>query len=174
VRTVNAFMIATYWKVVRRIVEFEQGGEKRTSYGEELLDLLAVDFNSWLDRGFCRRNLQSMLQFYGFAPAEQMWQTLTAKLAVQLIPSKRVVRRKARAFWRLTALIRILSALPSQELAPKIQTWLREFRREHQNRKQPLPPVPTPAPGGLALSLILRWVNLILIVCPLSRNYPAP
>jgi hypothetical protein len=63
VRTVNAFMIATYWKVVRRIVEFEQGGEKRTGYGEELLDLLAVDFNSWLDRGFCRRNLQSMRQF---------------------------------------------------------------------------------------------------------------
>lgn len=29
VRTVNAFMTATYWEVGRRIVEFEQGGEKR-------------------------------------------------------------------------------------------------------------------------------------------------
>jgi hypothetical protein len=70
-----------------------------------------------------------MRQFCGFASAEQIWQTLTAKLAIQLIPSKRVVRRKARAFWRLTAFIWILSALPSQELAPKIQAWLREFRR---------------------------------------------
>ncbi len=36
VRTVNAFMTATYWEVGRRIVEFEQGGEKRACYGEEL------------------------------------------------------------------------------------------------------------------------------------------
>jgi len=28
-RTVNAFMTATYWEIGRRIVEFEQRGEKR-------------------------------------------------------------------------------------------------------------------------------------------------
>jgi predicted nuclease of restriction endonuclease-like (RecB) superfamily len=83
VRTVNAFMTATYWEVGRRIVEFEQGGEKRAGYGEELLDRLATDLNSRFGRGFSRRNLQSMRQFYGFAPAEQIWQTLTAKLATQ-------------------------------------------------------------------------------------------
>ena len=83
VRTVNAFMTATYWEVGRRIVEFEQGGEKRAGYGEELLDRLATDLNSRFGRGFSRRNLQSMRQFYGFAPVEQIWQTLTAKLATQ-------------------------------------------------------------------------------------------
>lgn len=124
-------MTATYWKVDRRIVEFEQGGDKRTGYGEALLDRLATDHNSRFGCGFSRRNLQSLCQFYGFAAAEQIWQTLTAKLAIQLIPSKRVVRRKVRAFWRLTALVRNLSALPSQERSPKIQAWLREFRREH-------------------------------------------
>ena len=83
VRTVNAFMTATYWEVGRRIVEFEQGGEKRAGYGEELLDRLAIDLNSRFGRGFSRRNLQSMRQFYRFAPAEQIWQTLSAKLAAQ-------------------------------------------------------------------------------------------
>jgi len=78
-RTVNAFMTATYWEVGRRIVVFEQGGEKRAEYGEELLDRLATDLNSRFGRGFSRRNLQSMRQFYSFIPAEQIWQTLSAK-----------------------------------------------------------------------------------------------
>jgi hypothetical protein len=45
-RTVNAFMTATYWEIGRRIVEFEQRGEKRAGYGEELLKRLAQDLSS--------------------------------------------------------------------------------------------------------------------------------
>ena len=142
-RTVNAIMLATCWKVVRRIVEFEQVGDKRTGYGEELLDLLATDINSRFDRGFSRRNLQYMRRFYDFAPAEQIWQTLTAKLAIQLIPSKRVVRRKARAFWRLTAFIRILSALPNQELAPKDSGVVEEVRKG-TSKSSEIVPAPSP------------------------------
>jgi hypothetical protein len=36
-RAVNAGMITTYCELGRRIVEFEQGGEKQTGYGEELI-----------------------------------------------------------------------------------------------------------------------------------------
>jgi hypothetical protein len=32
-RAVNAVMTATYWEIGRRIVQFEQGGEKRAVYG---------------------------------------------------------------------------------------------------------------------------------------------
>lgn len=32
-RAVNSVMTATYWELGRRIVEFEQGGEKRAGYG---------------------------------------------------------------------------------------------------------------------------------------------
>ena len=42
-RAVNTVMTATYWEVGRRIVEFEQGGERRAAYGEELLKRLAGD-----------------------------------------------------------------------------------------------------------------------------------
>jgi len=78
-RTLNALMTATYWEIGRRIVEFEQGGEKRAGYGEELLDRLADDLKARFGRGFSRRNLQSMRQFYQSLPAKQIWQTLSAK-----------------------------------------------------------------------------------------------
>jgi hypothetical protein len=70
VRTVNAFMTATYWEVGRRIVEFEQGGEKRAEYGKELLKQLADDLTSRLGRGFGAVNLSYMKRFYtSFPPA---------------------------------------------------------------------------------------------------------
>lgn len=81
VRTVNAFMTATYWEVGRRIVEFEQGGENRAEYGEEVLKRLANDLSAQFGRGFSRQNLQNMRQFYHAAPPDQICQTLSGKLA---------------------------------------------------------------------------------------------
>ena len=81
VRAVNAFMTATYWEIGRRIVEFEQGGEKRAGYGEELLGRLAEDLTVDFGRGFSRRSLQDMRSFYQTFPPEQIWQTLSAKSA---------------------------------------------------------------------------------------------
>ena len=78
-RTVNAFMTATYWEVGRRVVEFEQGGEKRAGYGEGLLERLAQDLSNRIGRGFSRRNLQNMRQFYLAAPPDQIWQTVSGK-----------------------------------------------------------------------------------------------
>jgi predicted nuclease of restriction endonuclease-like (RecB) superfamily len=83
-RSVNALMTATYWEIGRRVVEFEQGGEKRAEYGEEVLARLADDLTSRFGRGFSRRNLQSMRQFYTFFPPTRIWQTLSAKSGVEL------------------------------------------------------------------------------------------
>ena len=63
-RTVNALMTATYWEVGRRIVEFEQAGEKRAGYGEVLLERLSKDLTSRYGRGFARPNLIRFRQFY--------------------------------------------------------------------------------------------------------------
>jgi DUF1016 N-terminal domain len=63
-RTVNALMTATYWEIGRRIVEFEQGGEKRAEYGEALLQRLAQDLNAKFGRGFGRSNLFQIRAFY--------------------------------------------------------------------------------------------------------------
>jgi predicted nuclease of restriction endonuclease-like (RecB) superfamily len=90
VRAVNALMTATYWEIGRRIVEFEQGGEKRAGYGEELLQRLAEDLTSKFGRGFSQRSLQDMRSFYQKFPPEQIRQTLSAKssgAAIRQTPS---------------------------------------------------------------------------------------
>jgi len=63
-RAVNAVMTATYWELGRRIVEFEQGGEKRAGYGEELIQGLADDLGRRFGRGFSYPNLSKFRQFY--------------------------------------------------------------------------------------------------------------
>jgi predicted nuclease of restriction endonuclease-like (RecB) superfamily len=63
-RTVNALMTATYWEIGRRIVEFEQQGQERAGYGEQLLAQLSADLTSRFGRGFGRRNLFQIRAFY--------------------------------------------------------------------------------------------------------------
>ena len=79
-RTINALMTATYWEIGRRIVEFEQGGEKRAEYGEGLLARLADDLTARFGRGFSRQNLQRFRLFYLSQPAEKICSTLSSKL----------------------------------------------------------------------------------------------
>jgi len=71
-RAVNSIMTATYWEVGRRIVEFEQKGEKRAEYGEALLSRLAQDLSTRIGRGFSRFNLGRFRAFYLAFPSEQI------------------------------------------------------------------------------------------------------
>ena len=91
-RTVNALMTATYWEIGRRIVEFEQGGEKRAEYGEALLQRLAQDLTARFGRGFRRSNLFQIRAFYlayreivqtpsGQFTADEKVQTLSGQLS---------------------------------------------------------------------------------------------
>jgi predicted nuclease of restriction endonuclease-like (RecB) superfamily len=76
-RAVNVVMTATYWEVGRRIVEFEQGGEKRAAYGEELIARLAEDLQGRLGRGFSYANLSRFRQFYLAHAAGEILSTLS-------------------------------------------------------------------------------------------------
>ena len=76
-RTVNAFMTATYWEIGRRIVEFEQRGEKRAEYGKALLERLSKDLTLRYGRGFARPNLIRFRQFYLAFPAASIRSTLS-------------------------------------------------------------------------------------------------
>ena len=86
-RSVNALMTATYWEIGRRIVEFEQGGEKRAEYGQALLARLADDLTARFGRGFSRQNLQRFRQFYLSQPAEKICSTVWSKLAGGIRPT---------------------------------------------------------------------------------------
>ena len=78
-RSVNSIMTAAYWLIGRRIVEFEQGGTTRATYGEELLERLSADLGKRYGRGFSRQNLQQMRQFYLFYLPDQIRQTPSGK-----------------------------------------------------------------------------------------------
>src|SRR5512139_3975098 len=64
VRYVNAALVATYWLMGRRIVEYEQRGEERAEYGERLLRKISSDLTTRFGKGFPERNLSHMRQFY--------------------------------------------------------------------------------------------------------------
>lgn len=70
-RAVNAVMTATYWEIGRRIVQFEQAGEGRASYGDQILVRLASDLTSRFGRGFSRANLEYMRRFFECWPIPQ-------------------------------------------------------------------------------------------------------
>jgi predicted nuclease of restriction endonuclease-like (RecB) superfamily len=80
-RSVNVIMTATYWEIGRLIVEHEQRGQKRASYGEVLLKKLASDLITRYGKGFSRTNLQQMREFYLSWPIRQ---TLSGKLVNRL------------------------------------------------------------------------------------------
>ncbi|WP_310645426.1 PDDEXK nuclease domain-containing protein [Limnohabitans sp.] len=63
-QAVNTVLIDTYWQVGQHIVEFEQAGQQRATYGKALLEDLARDLTLRHGRGFSRSNLSYMRLFY--------------------------------------------------------------------------------------------------------------
>jgi predicted nuclease of restriction endonuclease-like (RecB) superfamily len=78
-RNVNSIMTATYWEIGRRIVESEQRGAARASYGEELIKHLASDLSRQFGRGFGVVNLSQMKRFFLAWPMERIFQTVSEK-----------------------------------------------------------------------------------------------
>lgn len=79
-RSVNCVMTAAYWLIGKRIVEFEQSGEKRAEYGTALIERLAADLTKRFRRGFSRQNIQQMRLFYLTYPVKQIRQTLSGEM----------------------------------------------------------------------------------------------
>jgi len=63
-RTVNVAMVRAYWQVGWLIVEHEQKGQERATYGEAVLEELSRRLMAEFGRGFDVTNLRKMRQFY--------------------------------------------------------------------------------------------------------------
>ena len=61
---VNVEMLNAYWSIGKGIVEFEQKGKKKATYGKKLLENLSKDLNLKYGKGFSRSNLNYMRLFY--------------------------------------------------------------------------------------------------------------
>jgi hypothetical protein len=53
-----------HWLIGREIVEVEQAGEQRAGYGQSVIERLSAPLKRSFGKGFSRRNLWNMRQFY--------------------------------------------------------------------------------------------------------------
>lgn len=62
--TVNTLQVLTNFEIGRRIVEYEQKGEKRAEYGARMLKELSARLTEEFGKGFSKANLEYMRRFY--------------------------------------------------------------------------------------------------------------
>ena len=77
-RMVNAVLIETYWQIGRIIVEDEQQGSTKATYGKGILKNLAHQLSIEFGKGFDERNLNNMRAFYKAFP---IWNALRTELS---------------------------------------------------------------------------------------------
>ncbi len=68
---VNTELLEANWQTGRYIVEFEQGGNTKARYGDQLITNLAKDLTRMKGRGFSRSNLIYMRKFYLVFPKSE-------------------------------------------------------------------------------------------------------
>lgn len=86
-RAVNAILARTYWEIGRRIVEFQQQGEEKAAYGEQVIDRLANDLTARFGRGFGRRNLFQIRAFHLAWNPNRIRHALSGKSGIVQTPS---------------------------------------------------------------------------------------
>ena len=79
-KSVNMFMIQTYWSLGKRIVEEEQGGKTRAEYGKQILQLASTALTRQFGKGFSLRNLSYFRQLYIQFPDEKILHTRVPNL----------------------------------------------------------------------------------------------
>jgi predicted nuclease of restriction endonuclease-like (RecB) superfamily len=67
-RSADTIQVQTCWQVGRHIVEFEQGGAERATYGARLIPRLAQTLTAEFGKGFDGSNLRQMRLFYKAFP----------------------------------------------------------------------------------------------------------
>ena len=63
-QTINFLLVESNWQIGKYIVEFEQNGNQRALYGQELLNNLSKDLTSKYGKGFSRSNLVYARKLY--------------------------------------------------------------------------------------------------------------
>ncbi len=63
-QSINSTLVQTYWSIGQYIVEFEQQGNEKASYGSGLLNRLSKDLSELYGKGFGRSNLFYMRSLY--------------------------------------------------------------------------------------------------------------
>ena len=98
----NRVMVEAYWQIGRRIVEEEQKGASRASYGDKLIAELSRRLAGEFGRGFSVANLKNFRQFYLTYPDWEKSYTLCSELSWS--HNRLIMRQESEAarHWYLT------------------------------------------------------------------------
>jgi hypothetical protein len=77
---INASMVKAYWLLGKRIVQEEQQGKERASYGEGLLKELSMSLTVEFGKGFSYANLKNFRKFYLVFPELEKGYALRSEL----------------------------------------------------------------------------------------------
>lgn len=78
---INSAMVEAYWNIGRRIVEEEQNGADRAEYGKQIIQTISEELTKEFGKGFSKRSIYEMRQFYTYFPDYQIMRTLFAQLS---------------------------------------------------------------------------------------------
>jgi|LGOV01.1.fsa_nt_gb predicted nuclease of restriction endonuclease-like (RecB) superfamily len=78
---VNSAMVEAYWLIGRRIVEEEQQGQHKATYGKRLIEELSTALTADLGKGFSYANLYNCRQFYLKFPVQEILYTECRELS---------------------------------------------------------------------------------------------
>lgn len=79
---IDTEMVNTYWMIGREIIEEEQLGESRATYGEELIKKLSERLTYEFGKGYSISNLRNMRRFY-LVYQNQIRQTVSGELVFE-------------------------------------------------------------------------------------------
>ncbi len=125
---VNKAMIDTYWNIGKLIVE-KQGGNERSEYGSNLIDILAKQLTNDFGKGFTSSNLKYMRKFYLTFPNRHAVSDELTWTHYRLL--MKVEHEKARNFYITES---IKSQWSTRQLERQINTFFYERLLSSQNK----------------------------------------
>lgn len=161
-QSVNQAMVASYWEIGRLIVEHEQQGRTRATYGERQLAALSERLTVQLGRGFDERNLRNMRLFFQCFPirnavrTELSWTHYRTLLRVEN-PAARdwYLREAINQNWSVRALERQIGVLYYERLLASKEKAVVEAEAREQTA-----PLAETAKDFLRDPYVLDFLNL--------------
>ncbi len=78
---INSAMVEAYWNIGKRIVEEEQNGADRAEYGKQIIETISKELTAEFGKGFSKRTIWEIRQFYNYFPEHEIMRTLFAQLS---------------------------------------------------------------------------------------------
>ena len=146
-RTANSEMVQTYWNIGREIVEEEQKGKERATYGDALLQELSEKLTKQCGKNFSNRNLRYMRQFYRIFPkwnavrSELSWTHYRLLLRIEKETAREYYLKEAiECNWSTRTLERQINSLYYERLLMSGKKNIPQIKEEAENKKEKMLP----------------------------------